>query len=151
MPEYLKFKKFWIFSPQSQILIICILYIFQIITAYISFLNTGKIFQYPSSSYMTLIFAPIYEEIIFRGFILNLFLIMFSSKKAIIFSSLIFGLWHLKNIFFLDSISLVKQVLYTGLIFGPAMAFISYKTKNIWISSIIHYINNVFFFIITMI
>lgn len=149
MPEYLKFKKLWILSPQIQILSICVLYVTQVIFAYISFLNTGKIFQYPSSSYMTLIFAPIYEEVIFRGFVLNLFLNIFSVRKAIIYSSLIFGIWHLKNIFFLDSISLTKQVLYTGLIFGPVVTYISYKTKSVWISSIIHN-NNILFFGLTL-
>lgn len=61
------------------------------------------------------LFAPIYEEIIFRGLILGALLTQLSKRQAILYSSLLFGAWHLKNIFFLDLDLLTYQMLYTTL------------------------------------
>ena len=49
---------------------------------------------------------------------------------------------QIKNIFFVDTIELLKQIFYTGFIFGPIMCLITYKTKTIWIASVLHYLNN---------
>ena len=140
--EYFKFKKIWIFSPFIQILIMAILFISIAILGKLCIIRTGLLFGRPNSFYLETLFAPIYEEIIFRGVILGILLRHFSITKAIIYSSLLFGLWHLKNIFFVDTIDLLKQICYTGFIFGPIMCMITYKTKTIWISTIIHYLNN---------
>jgi hypothetical protein len=110
--------------------------------------NYPNSFNYPTFCYATIIFAPIYEEIIFRGFIFNAFLKNYKVLQAVIFSSLLFGLWHFKNVFFLSPFLLIKQIAYTGFIFGPIMALITNKTKNIWPGVILHFINNIFCFLV---
>ena len=48
--------------------------------------------------FQTIIVAPIFEELLFRGIILNGLLNKYknNSKKAIIYSAIIFGMVHLK-------------------------------------------------------
>lgn len=149
MTEYFRFKKVWFLSPFIQILIMAILFISIAILGKLCILKTGLLFGRPNTFYLETLFAPIYEEIIFRGIIFGLLLKHYPLAKAILFSSLLFGLWHLKNIFFIDTVEVLKQMCYTGFIFGPIMCLIAYKTKTIWIASIIHYLNNgISFFII---
>ena len=50
----------------------------------------------PSTS---LLFVPIYEELLFRGVVLKYFESSYGWGRAILFTSALFGLWHLKNIF----------------------------------------------------
>jgi membrane protease YdiL (CAAX protease family) len=61
---------------------------------------------------------------------------------AVAISSLFFGLWHLKNIFWLTEYNLIHQMLYTGLIFGPITAVLALKTRTVWPGVILHYLNN---------
>lgn len=142
MTAYLRFKKVWFLSPFIQIVLLAILFISIAILGKLCIVKTGLLFGKPHSFYLETLFAPIYEEIIFRGIIPGLLLKHYSLAKAILFASLLFGLWHLKNIFFIDTVELLKQICYTGFIFAPIMCLITYKTKTIWIASIIHYVNN---------
>jgi len=91
---------------------------------------------------VSLFFAPIYEEIIFRGLILAGLMTIYSITTAIIISSILFGIWHLKNIFYLPKNQVIYQMLYTGLIFGPIAAYITVISGAIWIAVIIHQLNN---------
>ena len=145
-----QFKKIMFLTPFIQISILAILFIGTTILANQSYQKTGLLFGNPLFTYMGILFAPIYEEIIFRGIIFQKLLKGNSVFKAIILSSIIFGLWHIKNIFFQDMSHLISQVLYTTFIFGPLMCLIAYKTKTIWIGSIIHYLNNFIIFFLTV-
>lgn len=89
------------------------------------------------------VFAPLYEEVIFRGLILLALTKFYSPVKAIIFSSLFFGIWHLKNIFFLDTVELVYQIIYASVIIGPVLGWLCLKTRSIWPGVIFHYSNNI--------
>ncbi len=78
----------------------------------------------------TLIFAPIIEELLFRG------LIFPNNRKmgelfAIIMSGVFFGLWH-QNL---------PQIFVTGT-FGMFSAFLYLRTKSIYPSIIAHFLNN---------
>jgi len=148
MTKYLKFRKIWILAPFIQILMLILFFVIIAILGKMCVDKTGLLFGRPTFSYLAVLFAPVYEEIIFRGFIFGLLLKRYSLTKSIIYSSLLFGIWHLKNIFFVDTIFLVKQICYAGLIFGPIMCLITYKTKTIWIASILHYLNNSILFLI---
>ena len=139
--EYLKFRKVWFLSVSIQILTIVALFIVTTVYGYWDFKNSGLLFGYPLS--MHILFVPIYEEIIFRGFILDWLVKKLRKNSAIIISSILFGLWHLKNIFFLSNGELVYQVLYTALIFGPIVAIVTLRTRTIWIAVIIHYLHNI--------
>lgn len=78
------------------------------------------------------ILAPIFEELLYRGILLNGLLNKYSYKKAIIYSALIFGIAHLNlpqgiNAFFL--------ALILGVIF--------YYTRSIYICMVMHAVNNI--------
>lgn len=77
------------------------------------------------------ILGPIFEEIIFRGIILRGLLLSYSPKYAIIISSVIFGLIHIK-------LFQIWGAILLGLFFG----LIYYKTQNILITIILHSISN---------
>ena len=90
-------------------------------------LNTSYIFIFIS----TCIIAPIFEEILYRGVLLNGLLKKYNYKKAIIYSALIFGIAHMNlpqgvNAFFL------------GVIIGLAY----YYTRSIYICMVMHFVNN---------
>jgi len=96
-----------------------------------SFTNPDIIPLNPFSSIVSLlsslILAPIFEEIIFRGYILRGFLSTYSPIKAIISSAIIFGLVHFYPYQIIGAIPL-------GVFFG----WIYYKTKSIGITIILH-------------
>jgi membrane protease YdiL (CAAX protease family) len=88
------------------------------------------------AGYLTLgIAAPILEELIFRGVILKKFLEKYNPTKAIILSSVIFGIAHLNPWQFVAAFSN-----------GIAIGWIYWKTKSIWPGIFIHFINNSFSF-----
>lgn len=90
-------------------------------------LNTSYIFIFIS----TCIIAPIFEEVLYRGVLLNGLLKKYNYKKAIIYSALIFGIAHMNlpqgvNAFFL------------GVIIGLAY----YYTRSIYLCMTMHFVNN---------
>ncbi|QWG36305.1 CPBP family intramembrane metalloprotease [Bacillus mycoides] len=58
------------------------------------------------------IFAPIVEEIVFRGFLLHRLAYKFGLPTAIVLSSLIFGILHIQNIFGAIIIGFVYCIIY---------------------------------------
>lgn len=90
-------------------------------------LNTSYIFIFIS----TCIIAPIFEEILYRGVLLNGLLKKYNYKKAIIYSAIIFGIAHMNlpqgvNAFFL------------GVIIGLAY----YYAMSIYLCMAMHFVNN---------
>lgn len=75
--------------------------------------------------------APILEELIFRGIILDGLLKSYSPVKSIIISSLLFGIVHLNPWQFISA-----------MIIGVFSGWIYYKTKKISLSILIHMVNN---------
>lgn len=75
--------------------------------------------------------APLLEEIIFRGIILNGFLKRYSPTKAIIMSAVMFGIFHLNPWQFIPAFLL-------GLVIG----WLYWKTNSIIPGIVIHFINN---------
>ncbi|TGM12703.1 CPBP family intramembrane metalloprotease [Leptospira selangorensis] len=75
--------------------------------------------------------APITEELMFRGVILDRLLKYFSVTSSFLISSLLFGLIHLNPWQFIGSS-----------ILGIYMAWVVYKTNSIWNSILIHAVFN---------
>lgn len=75
--------------------------------------------------------APILEELIFRGIILNGLLNSHTPAKAILISSALFGLVHLNPWQFISAF-----------IIGIFSGWVYYKTKNLLLSILIHFVNN---------
>lgn len=83
---------------------------------------------------VTVVLAPIYEEWIFRGWVLR--------KLGIIMSSVLFGMWHLKNLFYFEVGDVVYQMVWAGLVLGPVFGYVAMRTKSIWPGVVLHYLNN---------
>lgn len=91
--------------------------------------------------FAAVIFAPIIEEIIFRGCIYNLVEKKTNSILAIIVSGAIFGFIHIMGgLMEGNMLELVYFIQY--FIMGALFGFFYYKTKNIHFCIAIHMINN---------
>jgi len=86
---------------------------------------------------MTVVFAPVLEELLIRGIILEGFLRNYSPGKAILFSSLIFGILHFNLIQFVGAF-----------IIGLFIGWVYYKTRNLILPVLIHFANNLLSYIL---
>ncbi len=82
--------------------------------------------------YASMIAAPIFEEILFRGFIQSELMRGFRPAGAIFFSALIFALAH----------GVLFQSLFTFFV-GLMLGWFYYKTQNLFVTMIIHIAFNV--------
>jgi membrane protease YdiL (CAAX protease family) len=82
------------------------------------------------------IMAPIFEELICRGIILDGFLKIYSPRKAILWSSLIFGIMHLNPWQFIGA--------FLG---GLYLGWIYHRTQSIIPCIVIHAVNNTIAFL----
>lgn len=92
--------------------------------------DTGTLYSTIVNAIGASFIGPIAEEFMFRGVILNRLRMKMGIKKAIILSSILFGMIHY-------SLGVVSAV-----IFGICMSLIYLRTKNIFVTSLIHIINN---------
>lgn len=138
--NYFSLQPLGFLSPLAQIVIITGLFILTTFYQYQQVKKTGKMYRvYPVS--VTPVLAPIYEEIIFRGFLLLGLLNIFSVQVAFVISCLLFCLWHFKNIFWEEK-RVFSQMAYAGFIAGPIFAIATLWTGTIWLGVILHYLNN---------
>jgi membrane protease YdiL (CAAX protease family) len=88
----------------------------------------------------------IFEEIVWRGVILAVFLRVYTQCKAILFSALCFGLWHILSVIEGDGHPLVwtaGQVVWAtiaGLFYG----YVTIKSGSLLPAMIVHYLGNYF-------
>ena len=80
--------------------------------------------------------APVIEELIFRGIILNGLLRKYSPIKSIIISSILFGIAHLNPWQFISAF-----------LIGIFSGWVYYRTRKLSLSILIHLVNNLFAFI----
>lgn len=139
--NFFQLVDFGFFTKEVQIFFILFLFIATVLSRY-SRINDLSSKEKDHANNFAHFFAPIYEEIIFRGVIFTTFLVWYSFWQALLFSSVIFGLWHLKNIFILGPRKTLFQILYAGLFFSPIVCVLSYYLHTIWIGVIVHYLNN---------
>mgnify|MGYP001389210492 CR=1 FL=1 len=99
----------------------------------------------PPDSFSLLVAIPsIFEEMIFRGVLLTVFLGRYSWRKAILFSSLAFGLIHLLNAFMgRDLVWVLGQVIWS-FVMGLFYGYVFVKTRSLLPSMIVHYLGNAF-------
>lgn len=94
------------------------------------FLELAKL-NGPAAFVTIAIAAPLLEELIFRGIILDGLLRKYSAKKAILWSSFLFALVHLNPWQFISA-----------MVIGVFSAWLYYKTANLNLSILIHFFNN---------
>ena len=140
--EALKFKPIGVFTFTTQIILIVFLFVFALVTQHKEYTKTGKTYgRYPWR--ISTFLSSIYEEIIFRGIIFVGLLYFANLYFSIVISSVLFGLWHIKNYKWQTKRETAYQVLYTGIIFGPIASLITFYTGTIWLAVIVHYIHNI--------
>ena len=90
----------------------------------------------------------IWEEIAFRGVILSFLLSKFSVRNAMIFSGLLFSLFHIFNFLILgqDLLSVLLQSI-AAIPVGISLAYLVFKTDSILPAILIHYSIDVTLFI----
>jgi len=104
-------------------------------------ITTSRVVNYSDIALMlaTSLLVAIYEEIIFRGIGLGSFLSSrISPLKAILLSSIIFSLFHVGNI--TDIGFKIIYLLLNTFIMGFILGYIYYKTKNILLVIVIHFL-----------
>lgn len=103
-----------------------------------------QVWGYMYDHSMSVIFAPIYEEILFRGIVLIWLLQIFKNKtQVVVWWWILFGLWHLKNFPFQSIWETIHQVIYT-MFLGFLFTYLALKYKTVWLWVILHYVNNIF-------
>ncbi len=97
------------------------------------------------------IVTPIFEELIFRGYVWNKLNTIFSKEwKIYIVSTILFALWHIgyiSAIVFRVESGLVNAMIWkviTGLCFGIILGAIRLKTKNSYSTILLHGVLNIF-------
>lgn len=84
-----------------------------------------------SSFLVTAIFAPIFEEWLCRGMVLRGLLTKMKPVWAIVISALFFAVIHLNPWQALNAFAI-----------GLVMGFVYYKTGSLWLTMLIHFVNN---------
>ena len=97
------------------------------------------------------IVTPVFEELLFRGYIWNQLSGIWGDKwPTYLTTSILFGLWHLA---YIDSIafrvedgllSVMVWKVVTGLCFGVVLGDVRMKTKNCYAAMLMHGVMNLF-------
>lgn len=92
------------------------------------------------------VLAPLSEEMLFRGVVFDN--LSSSAVEKIAITSVLFGLYHIKNIAFLKPFTLIYQIFY-AIILGIPLALLKIKTGSLFLPIIVHSINNLLALTIT--
>lgn len=96
--------------------------------------------------------TPIFEELIFRGYVWNKLEEKLSKRFAVyVITTLLFAAWHIG---YIDTIAfrvasdrvlfIMLMKVVTGLCFGIVLGAVRYKTKNCYSSILLHSVMNIF-------
>lgn len=128
----------FIIYPVAFILTICVLFFIDPLLNLIpmpDFLYRMFVQMFADKSWSTFVLmsiaAPIGEEMIFRGIILDGFLKIYSPKKAILWSSVIFGIAHFNPWQFIGA-----------LILGAVIGWLYWKTNSLLPGIFVHFVAN---------
>lgn len=104
----------------------------------------------------SVIITPVFEELIFRGYIWNTLEKSGKSElRTYVVSTVIFALWHIgyADVIWLklslqgiqsDFLFIMFMKVIVGLCFGIAAGFVRYKTKNTYAAMLTHAVMNLF-------
>jgi membrane protease YdiL (CAAX protease family) len=141
-----EFRRVWLLPPWSQVALVAGSFVATVLCTYAEYRRTKTVFGFPGPGFNVLV-APIYEELIFRGWILGRLVRNRGNGVAIAVSSLLFGLLHLRNIYWLDPEALVRMMAFTGLVAGPVLGYVTLRCRSVWPAVILHYLNNLGFYL----
>ncbi|TAH36372.1 MAG: CPBP family intramembrane metalloprotease [Planctomycetota bacterium] len=141
-----EFKRVWIFPAWTQAALVVALFVTTVFCTHAEYRAKGTSFGFAGPAFNVLV-NPIYEELIFRGWILGRLVRNHSNTFAIAISSFLFGLLHLRNIYWLDTEALLRMVAYTGLVLGPLFGYVTLRCRTLWPAAILHYLNNLGYYV----
>ena len=98
----------------------------------------------PGSPSLLISIPSIFEEVVFRGILLTVFLSRYSQRQSIIFSSLGFALMHLLNLVSGRELVWVMGQVVWAFILGLFYGYMFIKTRSLLPPMIVHYLSNVF-------
>ena len=137
-------RVFKVNNKNAYLLLISIFIILFIINLLLNKFSINNIFKILYGT----ITLPIFEELLFRGYIWSRLLKMFKNEMYVyIITTLLFSIY---SVFYIDSAILLKVFsfgliifkLVIGLLFGLITGFVRYKTKNTFSSMIVSSIMN---------
>jgi hypothetical protein len=141
-----EFRRIWIVPAWFQVILVVVLFVAAVFLTHAEFLAKGTSFGFAGPAFNSLI-CPIYEELIFRGWILGRLARRQSASVAIAVSSLLFGILHLRNIYWLDTGALVRMMIHAGAVIGPILGYMTLRCRSVWPAVILHYVNNLGYFL----
>ncbi len=94
------------------------------------------------SVFARMFFVGLMEELIFRGCVYKIFFEKYGPQKAVIVSSVLFGLIHILNVMNDNILMVVLQIVYATCI-GIVFAMLIYKNQGIILNIIAHTIINI--------
>ncbi|MCF0226675.1 MAG: CPBP family intramembrane metalloprotease [Methanobrevibacter sp.] len=103
-----------------------------------SVLDNTNLLVLIGSLFFAIIIAPIFEELVFRGFIFSKIASYSTISIGIIVSSILFGLMH------------GVEGFIGALVFGMCMCILYLKTSNILISMTVHFLNNLSYEVVNL-
>jgi membrane protease YdiL (CAAX protease family) len=111
-----------------------------------SFIRRAFMFteKFPSVSGWFSCIPSIFEEIIWRGIVLAAFLRIYSKPKAILFSSIAFGMLHFLDFINGHSMIYVLGAVVWATIIGLFYSYVTVKTNSLLPAIIVHYLGNLF-------
>jgi membrane protease YdiL (CAAX protease family) len=142
----LEMRRIGIVPAWVQLAMVVGLFVATVFLCHAEYREKGTTFGYGGPAFNVLV-NPIYEEIIFRGLILGALVRSRSAATSIAVSSALFGIFHLRNVFWLDTGTLVSIVLFSGAVIGPVLAWLTLRCRSVWPAVILHYLNNLFYFV----
>lgn len=83
------------------------------------------------------------EELLFRGYLMKHTETLYGKRKAILVTSLAFGLMHLGNGNFISIVDILWTVFYAGML-GMIFALLTYSTGSLLYPMIVHAVCNLF-------
>ncbi len=145
--EYLTDIKITNYKPTVRLLIITIISICLLLAGlliagivYGNFiLDPSIIFNEEAPFVLIAINAGLWEEVMWRGIVLTLFLKRYSSRTSITINTILFAISHLINLFAgRDILIMIGQLIFV-LIATPFIAYVFIKTESLLPSILIHY------------
>jgi membrane protease YdiL (CAAX protease family) len=129
-----------------QLALVVGLFVATVLLTHAEYRAKGTSFGVAGPAFNALV-SPIYEELVFRGWILGRLARHRGPLLAILVSSALFGILHLRNIFWLDAETLLRVMVYTGAVLSPVLAYVTLRCRSVWPAVILHYANNLAYFV----
>lgn len=139
--DLFEFRRVWRIPASLQVIAVVLLFVAAVLLTHAEYVAKGTCFGFPGPAF-SMLFTPIYEELIFRGWILGALARRRSAVTAIAVSSFLFGLVHIRNIYWLDTPRLLSMMGYAGLVAGPFYGYVTLRTRSVWPAVVMHYVNN---------